>query len=296
MVTTAQALRLGASRDWVERQVRSGYWQRPHRGVLVTHSGPLQWRTRARAALLYAGRGAALGGSSAGFVYEFVPRPPRVIDVTVPRDRFVQPSPGLRIRRVHRLLDQRAGLVVVQRGEAVLDLVAEARTEDDAVSLLCEAVRAGVSVLDIRLAWERRTCQPRRALVAELIAEVDAGVESPLERRYLRDVERRHGLPRSATQQRQVVAGLWIRADGLYRGLGVRWELDGELAHPGGRTDKDVWRDNAVLIEKGEITLRYRWYHVACTPCLTAEQVVAALRSRGWRGTSRPCGPGCSVR
>lgn len=296
VVTTRQALKIGAGRDWVEHQVRAGRWQRLHRGVLVTHSGPVSWRTRARAGLLYAGPGAALSGSAAGFVHEFVPRPPQIIDVTVPRDRYVLPSSGLRIPRMDRPLDKRSGLVLVERGETVLDLVAEARTEDAAVALLCDAVRAGVSVFVLRSAWQRRTRQPRRALVGELIAEVDAGVESALERRYLRDVERRHGLPRSVMQQRHVVSGQWIRADGVYAGLGVRRELDGELAHPGGRTDKDVWRDNAVQIETGEITLRYRWYHVAGVPCRTAQQVAAALRSRGWRDAPRPCGPSCPVR
>lgn len=296
VVTAAQAVALGASRDWLERQVRRGHWQRLHRGVLVTHSGPLEWRTRFRAALLYAGPGAAIGGAAAGFVHGVVPKPPRLVDVTVPRDRSVRPSAGLVIHRADRPVEKRSGFVVVRRGESVLDLVADARSDDDAVGRLCAAVRAGASVHDIRLAWQRRTCQPRRALVAELIAEVSAGVESPLERRYVRDVERRHGLPRSVLQQRQVVSGLWIRADGVYVGLGVRRELDGELARPGGRTDKDVWRDNAVLIATGETTLRYRWFHVACTPCATAVQVVDALRSRGWRGTPRPCGPSCPLR
>ncbi len=76
----------------------------------------------------------------------------------------------------------------------------------------------------------------------------------------------------------------------------MRCELDGELAHPGGRTDSDTWRDNAVLIERGDITLRYRWGHVALTPCATAAQVAAALRLRGWRGAPRACKPDCPVR
>ena len=125
--------------------------------------------------------------------------------------------------------------------------------------------------------------------------EVEAGVESPLELRYRVAVERGHGLPQSELQTREVLSGRWIRADCRYRRYGVRVELDGRLAHPGGRTDQDTWRDNAALLETDEITLRYRWHHVAGTPCRTASQVVTALRRGGWQGTPRPCGPGCRV-
>lgn len=86
-----------------------------------------------------------------------------------------------------------------------------------------------------------------------------------------------------------------MRADCVYRGRGVRVELDGGLGHPGGRTDKDTWRDNAVGMEHLELTLRYRWAHVAGRPCDTAAQVATALRSRGWAGTPTPCGPNCPV-
>lgn len=118
---------------------------------------------------------------------------------------------------------------------------------------------------------------PHRALLLDLLAEAEDGVESPLERRYQRDVERRHHLPRAQPQVRERLTNGWIRADAVYLGLGVRTELDGALAHPFGRTDADTWRDNAVLIERGDITLRYRWAHVAARPCAVAAQVQAAL-------------------
>ncbi len=88
---------------------------------------------------------------------------------------------------------------------------------------------------------------------------------------------------------------MWLRADCRYEGLRVRVELDGQLAHPGGRTDADTLRDNIVVISTDEITLRFRWRHVAVTPCAVAEQVVLALRSRGWTGTPRPCGRTCPL-
>ena len=86
-----------------------------------------------------------------------------------------------------------------------------------------------------------------------------------------------------------------IRSDARYPEYGVRVELDGELAHPGRATSADLYRDNDVLIDTGERTFRYRWTHVAGTPCRTASQLGRALRQGGWEGSVRVCGPGCSV-
>jgi len=297
VVTTAQCLRLGADPRWVSRQVESGRWQRLHRGVLVVHSGPPEWRTKATAALLYAGVGAGLSHAAAAYVHAFSTQPPRVIDVTIPYGRRVDPSPGLRVHTRRRTaLEHRSRFIVVSRGDAALDLLGNARSDDDAVGVLCAAVRAGTWPQQIFEALERRPNTRGRRLVVELLGLVAEGIESPMELRYHRDVERKHGLPRATLQKRQVIAKLWIRADGVYEGLGVRTELDGQLGHPWGRTDEDAWRDNAVVIAHGEITLRYRWSHVAGTSCRTAVQVVAALRSRGWPGTPHPCSQGCSVR
>ena len=141
---------------------------------------------------------------------------------------------------------------------------------------------------------EYRARVRHRSLVRELLGPGSEAIESPLEYRYARYVERAHRLPRGATQVRQLVGGRWIRADRVYDG--VRVELDGQLAHPFGATDEDVWRDNAVVLAHREVTLRYRWRHVAAEPCATAAQVRQALGQAGWRDRSRPCGPRCALR
>ena len=294
-VTTRQLQDAGADRAWVARQVGSGHWQRLHAGVLVVHSGPVPWRTRAWAALLHAGPGATLSHGSAAFVHAFRTAAPRGIDVSVPEARRHEPVPGLTIHRRRAMPPSGGRPRRTWRGDTVVDLVAAARSDDDAIGWVCDAVRAGARLPEITDALARRTRVHNRRLLGELLAEVAAGIESPLEHRYHRDVERRHGLPRAELQVREVVGAVWIRADCVYRGLGVRVELDGALAHPGGRTDADTWRDNAVVLARGEITLRYRWRHVAVTPCATAGQVAAALRSGGWRGRPRPCGPACAA-
>lgn len=295
VVRRGQLLAIGATGRWIDHRVSSGRWQRVFPGVYAVHSGPLPWRTRAAAALAHAGSGAALSHRSAGYLHEFAPEPPGVIEVSVDHRRRVDPQARLRIYRRRGVPPSRGRLRAVDRAETAVDLAEAAQTADDVVGILCAAVRAGTWPEEIMGVLALRARVRGRALLVELLSEVAEGVESPLERRYCHHVERRHGLPRATLQVRQRIGGRWIRADALYAGLGVRTELDGALAHPEGRTDRDTWRDNSVLIAHGEITLRYRWSHVVGSPCDVARQVEQALRSRGWPGRARACGPACPV-
>jgi len=300
VVTRTQALGLGFDDSRATRFVNDARWQRVHPGVFVVHAGPLPWQARALAALAYAGEGALLGHDAAAHLLRFTSRAPSVIDVIIPADRRVAPQPGLRLRRsVTAARGHRAAvlrLVTTSAVRTAIDLAAAARRTDDVIGHLSRAVRAGVAVDALRAeALARRTLRGR-GLLLEMLAAAEAGIESPLELRYHRDVERAHGLPTSRLQRRDVIGGMWLRADVVLEGLGVRVELDGRLAHPDSHRGRDAWRDNAVGIARRELTLRYHWEHVAGDPCLTAEQVVEALRSRGWRGAPRPCGPICLLR
>lgn len=295
VVTSAQLRSWGVGCAVTSRRIARGDWQQLWRGVVVLHSGTITWRERARGALLYGGDGAALSHSSAAFVHGIVPTPGSRIVVSVPARRTVSEQPGLDVRRRRQMPHAGGRLRAIGVEVTVLDLVHELDSEDDVVGLVCAAVRAGVLPGRVLMhAGQRRFLRHRR-LVEALLGDEGTGIESPLEHRYVRDVERRHRLPVAHAQVRERIGGRWLRADRAHVGLGVRIELDGQLAHPSGRTDLDTWRDNAVVIERSEITLRYRWQHVVVQPCATAAQVAAALRSRGWTGSPRGCSPSCLV-
>lgn len=294
-VSRRQLVEVGFAPGHLAEKVSSGAWQRLYPGVAVTHSGPVPWRTRTFGALLYAGPGAALSHRSAAFVWGLTVDAPRVLDIAVPWRRRVVHQPGLRIRRRRCMPPVLGPLAAVLPAEAVLDVWEELTTVDDRVALLATAARAHVTVTEISRASRGRGRLRGRSLLTDLLTETGAGVESPMEHRYVRDVARRHGLPPCRLQKRDVVDGRRIRSDGWYPEFAVRVEMDGQLGHPGGRTDADTWRDNAVLLERGELTLRYRWSHIAGDPCRTAGQVASALRTRGWTGVLRLCGPRCSA-
>jgi len=297
VLTRAELLAAGATTDWISRQVTDGRWQRAFPGVYITHTGEPGWRTVMVAALRYAGPGAALShGSAAQYWFAEVRRLGRgPVEVSVPWRRTVTRQPGLRLHRRRTMPEVWPGLVAVTTdAETVVDLVDRATSVDDVVGVVTRGARR-VRPEMVAAAAARRKRLRHRALLADLVNEVGTGIESPLERRYHHDVEDVHGLPRSELQVREVLSGQAVRADRRYRAYRTRVELDGQLAHPDGRTDRDTWRDNAALLETGEITLRYRWPHVAGDPCGTAAQVVVALRRGGWTGVPRPCRPGCPV-
>ncbi|WP_123915794.1 hypothetical protein [Georgenia muralis] len=215
-VSRRQLVEVGFAPGHLAEKVSSGAWQRLYPGVAVTHSGPVPWRTRTFGALLYAGPGAALSHRSAAFVWGLTVDAPRVLDIAVPWRRRVVHQPGLRIRRRRCMPPVLGPLAAVLPAEAVLDVWEELTTVDDRVALLATAARAHVTVTEISRASRGRGRLRGRSLLTDLLTETGAGVESPMEHRYVRDVARRHGLPPCRLQKRDVVDGRRIRSDGWY--------------------------------------------------------------------------------
>lgn len=300
VLTRPELEKIGVSVTWIRAQVDEGIWRRVYPGVYITHAGRQTWETRVVAALAYAGTDAAISHATAAdwWFENDATRAQRVsstVEISVPARRTVVARRGLRIYRRRTVPAVEGRIPATTAVETAVDLACHAKTEDDVVGVLARALRT-TEPADIRAAVAGRSRVRRRALLLDVLADATAGMESPLERHYHRDVESDHGLPVAELQVREQLPGARIRADCRYRRWQVRIELDGKLAHPGGRTDKDTWRDNAVLLASREVTLRYRWTHVVGTPCRTAQQVVDALRLGGWGGRPRRCGrPGCRV-
>ena len=123
---------------------------------------------------------------------------PEPLDVLVPRARradiagpwrFIRETAGVRARSV----GDPPRLPVES---TVLDL-ADTRDAGEVVGLVTTAVqRRLTTVKRLRQELGRRARHRHRALLGDLLADVGAGADSPIELRYLRDVERPHGLPR----------------------------------------------------------------------------------------------------
>jgi hypothetical protein len=172
--------------------------------VYVVFSGPLGRGAVLWAAVCYAGPCAALSHQTAAELHKITDRPSELIHVTIPADRRVDPAPDLVIHHSGRieaathpaLLPPRTRMV-----ETVLDLVAQARTFDDAFGLVSAACQRRLTTAD--LVMEAMNARKRirwRAEMAMALGDIGAGTHSILEYRYLNRVERAHGLPLATRQ------------------------------------------------------------------------------------------------
>jgi hypothetical protein len=180
--------------------------------------------------------------------------------------------------------------------DAVLDTTDDEPEVERALGLVFQATQRRLTTAGrIREALARRARHRWRVLLEEVLAEVEVGIASPLERRYARDVEKRHGLPLGQRNQPESRpgGGCWYR-DVRYERWNTVVELDGQEAHPVDQRFRDLRRDNEAVV-RGEGVLRYGWRDVAGRACEAAGQVGAALRVRGWSGSPHRCGPACRL-
>jgi len=196
-----------------------------------------------------------------------------------------------RSRHAPQRVDPRAWPHRTTVEHTVLDLSAR-RGPDQAIRLAAKALALDLTTPErLRGALAHRARQPDRSLLMEVLADVSDGCESPAERRYVRDVERAHGLPRG---RHQTPAGRAGRRDVEYA-CGVVVEIDGRLGHSSWTdVQRDGRRDRRTLAT-GRLTLRCYWTDLVPTACTLAGEVAQVLMARGWTGRPRRCGPACSI-
>jgi len=315
LLTRAQCLGLGMTPDAIRWFLRSGRWQRVHHGVYATHVGPLDWSARVSAALLYCGDGAVASHRTAARLHGLLDQNPHTIEVLIPADRRVtrpgQIGLGTRIASGTRIAPDTQITVatcadIARRTatspwparttveDTVLDM-AEHGDADNAIAWLTKACqRHRTTTARLAQALDQRSRHRWRDLLVDALGDVAGGVESVLEYRYVRRVERPHGLPRARRQRIAVIGGRRRRTDNDYEPFGVVVELDGRLGHEGEGALRDRTRDNDSAIS-GRVTLRFGWADVDAQACEVAEDVAVVLWARGWRGKLKRCGVGCRL-
>ena len=304
VVARSQLVEHGMTDQHIAAQLAGHRWRRARPGVYLTFTGPASFRAQVWAAVLYAGAGAVASGETAAFLSGLRDRPPSHLEIAVHARRRVQDHPGgdgappLRIRRVRGLHTRRhpSRLPPQTRTEdTVLDLVDRAVDRDHVVGVITGACqRRLTTAARIRQCAAGRGRLRWRGLVTEVLEDVEDGVQSPLERRWRRDVERAHGLPAGQRNHCEGYRGSHLYRDVRYTPYATVIELDGNAAHPMERRELDRARDND-LAESAQVTLRYGWRAVAGTPCRTAAQVARVLTRRGWGGEVRRCGRECKL-
>jgi very-short-patch-repair endonuclease len=180
--------------------------------------------------------------------------------------------------------------------EAVYDLASSAATAEEAVAWAIKACqRRATDPEMIGICLQKpghRRLKWRDDLIAAL-ADIRAGVQSPLEFRYLRDVERAHYLPEGKRQVKTKRGSQVQFHDVRYVEYGVCVELDGARWHSGETKARDAARDNTSTLD-GFRTLRYGWLQVAYHPCEVAHEAWSLLAQQGYRADFRPCARPCA--
>jgi predicted transcriptional regulator of viral defense system len=296
-ISRRQLLDAGVSTKKIASRLGRGRWQQLFRGVYAVFSGPPARETWLWAAVLRAGEGAVLSHQTAAELHRLTDAPAEAIYVTIPPSRRVA-TRGIVVRtsgRIGRATQPNRVPPRTSVEETVLDLAQLSRTFDDACGWITKACGRRLTTEEkLRAALAQRKKMRWRTELDDILAAAGDGIHSVLEYRYLRDVERAHGLPRSQHQVRVVIDGKVVYRDVYYEEYKAAVELDGRLAHP----DDERWRDSQRDVKagvQGVYTSRYSWRDVYAIPCETALLQAQILRSRGWQGTPKPCSRRCPV-
>lgn len=287
-------MQAGLPRRRLHWLLSSGEWQRTGRGLYYAGRGPQPWLSRAWGITLITGPDAVIGSVAAAHLHRLVRDEPDQLTVFVSAGR----KPALRAdavvvrSRIPRRTQTVEGLLCTTVAETILDC-AETMTGNELEALLGKAFqhrRCSQSAL-VRAMARRRTVAHRELLLAA-VADAGEGAHSVFEIRYLRTVERAHGLTGVERQIRVGPAREWV--DVYYPAYGVIVELDGRAFHENSPF-RDRRRDNRNARHR-LIVLRYGWSDVVEDPCGIAMEVATLLTERGWNPRKLiSCGGLCPV-
>ena len=304
VITVSQAVTAGVPARAVRAFVHAGRWQVMHRGVYAAFTGKPSRRAELWAALLRAGPEAVLSHQTAAELWGLVNGPSQVIRVTVPHDSNPErcgPITGVVVHRSRSLQRARHPVLSPPRTrleETLLDLIDGSRNFEEVYDWICRAI--GRRRTTAGRVWAALQARPRmrwRLEIALALGYAEGGALSVLELRYVRGVERAHGLP-AATRQARVRHETGNRyLDNLYVDYRACVEIDGTAAHPEDEQWRDKSRDRWNAVHEGIDTIRIGVPDLIGKErmCRTAADVTKWLSGRG-PTVGRPCGPGCPVR
>jgi very-short-patch-repair endonuclease len=267
VVTTAQLLVAGWSRDVIAGRVRSG-WVRPlHRGVYLV--GPVETEHARAIAAVLAVPGSVLSHYPAAVVHGLRPARGGPMHLTVPRDARMRD--GIRIHRaaLHSAdITRRHGIPVTSPARTILDLAGAEGLSEAELALNEARVQRRVSLASLNEQFSR---YPRHRGTAALkeATQADAGfTRSKAERLMLRLIQRAE-LPRP--QANTHVEGHEV--DLVWPSQRLIVEFDGYATHSLRRSFEQDRRRDQHLVARGWRVIRVTWRQLNDQP----EAVVATL-------------------
>ncbi|MEX2196759.1 MAG: type IV toxin-antitoxin system AbiEi family antitoxin domain-containing protein [Thermoleophilaceae bacterium] len=192
VVTRAELLEAGMSRDQIRRRVRRGALIREFPGVYrVGHRAP-GVRARYMAAVKACGPGAVLSGLAAAYLLGLIKRPPPLPEVTAPSQRRVK---GVRTRRSGRIERMTVtGIPITTVARTLADIAADLDEDDLALACHEAGVRYKTTPRHVQSVLDRRPNAPGAGKLKRIMGGDIHVSLSALERKFLARL-REAGLP-----------------------------------------------------------------------------------------------------
>jgi len=269
----------------IRTELARGAWQRPERGVIVTHNGPLSPPEIVHVALAMCAPLSAIGGITALGLDGFRPVAAGRPHVVLPEGARRPNSPRVITHWSTKLDDRDVHPLRVPRrtrpARSIVDQASWSTTDRAARAVVLAAVQQGLAApRHIREALNRRGACRWRALIVESVLDASGGIQSLPERDF-DEIRRRRGFP-IPTRQRMMK-----RANGRAY-LDVAWdEFDAACEIHGiphmlvGQWDADLDRANEVMIT-GPRLLAFTSFAVRHRPDRVGDQIEALLRRGAW--------------
>jgi hypothetical protein len=287
VLTSGQADRL-FGRGVVRANMRALRWQRPHRGIVVLHNGPLTTTQQTWLALLTAQHGSALAGVSALLEDQLRGFDRDLVQIVLPKGARRPPLPWVSYHwstqlgdaDVHPLRQPRR----TRPARSAIDEASWSIHERRArVIILATAQQRIVAPRDLSDALARRGSPRNRAMILESVHDAAGGIQSLPETDFER-IRRRCRLP---APSRQVVLQ---RRDGkLYldvewRRYAARCEIYGIPHSFVAQWDGDVDRANEITLDGPRLLIFTSYAVRRRRQERVGDQLVRLLRRGGWAG------------
>ncbi|GAA1810214.1 DUF559 domain-containing protein [Luedemannella flava] len=275
----------------IRAHLRARRWQRPHRGVLITHNGDPTDQQRLWVASLAAGGGepAPIAGLTALVAHGLRTFEAPAIWVLLPRTRdHRNPPAGVIVHQTTTLtsrdLHPTGRPPRIRAPRSLVEAAAWARTNREARAIIAATYQQQlVRHDDVLDALARAPNVNRHRLIATTVRDAAYGATSLGELDLLRAI-RRAGLPEPELQYRRRDAdGRTRYLDAYYPEYGVHLEVDGAQHHDPWQAWDDMARQNATWI-RGDRVLRFPAWLVRDRPEIVVTQLRDALRAAGWPG------------
>lgn len=281
VLTIASAIAL-IGEPAVRWRLHSGRWQRPCRGVLVTHSGGISDDEWLWIAVLAAGPHALLGGLTAARLDGLTGFDDHATHVLLPACRQVRTSlPGVVVHRSRVLGPDDAHPARLpprtRLARSLLDAAAWSRSDDRARAVLAAGVQQRLVRPDqLEATLGRRPRLRRHALIAVTLADIAGGSQALSELDFVR-LTRRYGLPapdRQAIRRDRDGRRRWL--DAFWEEAHLAVEVDGLWHMEAPAWWADMRRGNELIIS-GLRVLRFPAFVVRDEPDVVATQIRDAL-------------------